>query len=350
MKCKYCNAALQDGAKFCNNCGKPVSSTVEKSTNIDVEKLKKRISNTGNSLFLIGWLTIAINVGVYFWSLVDISFAQSGLPANNLPTMLLMVNVGIVFVVLGSRIKTLIDKDIKAYLQILIALSVLLFCWVVLSGGSIGLMFILIIVYLFSSLVAINKLMQVNEFTSTLTNPKYQLDNGGWIIFAIYSIVLVLFAYNFDSIFKGVISSNAPTVTNEVTQDVNSSPVKQTESPTSENANPVTTNTEPKTVSNSFDCKNTADQAAVRQQAKQGNPTTVLQNHFNKVLNKCFYELKIAMSADSVEVDIRSAPSDDWIAQCLIQYPSSQSFCTQHNVGQITELQFRQFENQYFNN
>lgn len=201
MNCKHCDNKLVNDAKFCNKCGKPVETIAVPKA--DIEKLKKGILNTGNSVYAIGWITILINVGIYIWSILDKNFSESGLPASDLPGIFIMIVAGSIFIILGSRIKKLVDKNIKTYLQVLLGLSLLLFIWIISTGGRVGILFFLVIAYLISSLVSINKLMKAEEFNSTLTNPKYKLDKKGWIIFAVSAIVLFFVAVGFDSVVRG---------------------------------------------------------------------------------------------------------------------------------------------------
>ncbi len=207
MNCKHCDNKLANDAKFCNKCGKPVEATTIPKA--DIEKLKKGILNTGNSVYAIGWITILINVGIYIWSILDKNFSESGLPASDLPGIFIMIVAGSIFIILGSRIKKLVDKNIKTYLQVLLGLSLLLFIWIISTGGRVGLLFFLVIAYLISSLVSINKLMKAEEFTSTLTSPKYKLDKKGWIIFAVSAFVLFFVAVGFDSVVRGAFGGNS---------------------------------------------------------------------------------------------------------------------------------------------
>jgi len=187
MNCKHCDNKLANDAKFCNKCGKSVEAEKPK---VDIEKVKKSLKNTGNSVYAIGWITIIINIGIYLWSVLDKNFAESGLPASDLSGTFLMVVAASIFIILGNRIKGLVDKNIKLYLQILLGLSVLLLVWVLSTGGRVGILFFLIVAYLISSLISIRKAMKVEEFTSTLTSPKYKLDKKGWIIFAVVAVIL----------------------------------------------------------------------------------------------------------------------------------------------------------------
>jgi hypothetical protein len=202
MNCKNCDNQLANDAKFCNKCGKPVEAEKSK-VNVDIEKVKKSLKNTGNSVYAIGWITIIINIGIYLWSVLDKNFAESGLPASDLSGTFLMVVAASIFIILGNRIKGLVDKNIKLYLQILLGLSLLLLVWVLSTGGRVGLLFFLIVAYLISSLVSIRKAMKVEEFTSTLTSPKYKLNKKGWIIFAVGVVVLFFVAVSVDLSTQG---------------------------------------------------------------------------------------------------------------------------------------------------
>jgi hypothetical protein len=128
-----------------------------------------------------------------------------------------------------------------------------------------------------------------------------------------------------------------------------SSPVSQSsqQTPTTVNQNLVSEGT------NGLNCKSFADQAASLDQSKSnGQIFSVLQSHYSQSLNQCYYELSISNPiADSLSTDIRSAPNDDWIAECSTGvYPPPQLFCTEHNVGRITQQQFQQLETEYLTN
>lgn len=202
MFCQNCGTQIEGEAKFCNNCGKLATDTTK--PNVDVEKFKKTIKNTGESCYAIGWVTIGLNVAIYLWSILDKNFSEFGLSAPNSVGLVLMVITASVFVILGHRIRGLIDKNIKLYLQILLGLSLFLLVWVIATGGRVGLIFFLVVGYLFFSLGAINKLLKIGEFTSTLTNPKYKLNKNGWIVFSIVALVVffITLALNYSNIFN----------------------------------------------------------------------------------------------------------------------------------------------------
>ncbi|MEA3272802.1 MAG: zinc-ribbon domain-containing protein [Patescibacteria group bacterium] len=199
MFCPNCGTKIREDDKFCKKCGKSVKMEKTKSpSNIDVEKIKKSLKNTGNSVYAIGWLTIILNIGIYLWSVLDKNFGESGLPASDLSGTFLIVVVASIFIIFGNRIRGLVDRNINLYLQILLGLSLLLLVWVLSMGGRVGILFFLIVAYLISSLVKIRKAMKSEKFTSTLTNPKYKLDKKGWIFFSIATVLLFFVAIGID--------------------------------------------------------------------------------------------------------------------------------------------------------
>jgi hypothetical protein len=211
MNCKNCNNKLAGDAKFCNKCGKPVEAEKLK---VNIEKLKKSLRNTGNSVYAIGWITIIINLGLYLWSVLDKNFAESGLPASDLSGTFLMIVAASIFIILGKRIQGLVDKNIKLYLQILLGLSLLLLVWVFSTGGRVGIIFFLVVAYLISSSVQIRKAMKSEEFTATLTNPKYKLDKKGWVIFGVVAVVVFFVFVGIDVSRQGGVDSSLQELSN----------------------------------------------------------------------------------------------------------------------------------------
>jgi len=194
MNCENCKRELPDDVKICNYCG----TSISKKTDVDIEKVKKNLKNTGNSFFAIGIITIIANIGIYIWSILDKSYLEFGLPAVDLSGTFLTIVIASIFVILGNRIRKTVDIRMKLYLKILLGLSLITLVWVLMSGGRVGFFFLLIIGYLVSSLVSINKAMKVKEFTDTLTNPEYKLNKRGWIIFAVIVVVLFVVAVKID--------------------------------------------------------------------------------------------------------------------------------------------------------
>jgi hypothetical protein len=228
MYCNNCGKHNPENSNFCRSCGakitkislshntdmgknhespQSISTTAIKEADrevgvekpkADIEKIKKGFKNTGNSVYAAGWLTILVNVGIYLWSVLDNNYAEYGIPAGDLSGTFLMIVAGSIFIILGNRIRGLVDKNIKLYLQILFGLSLLLLVWIISTGGRVGLLLFIVIVYLIFSLISIRKAMKVEEFTTTLTSPKYKLDKKGWIIFAVIAVVLFFVTVGID--------------------------------------------------------------------------------------------------------------------------------------------------------
>lgn len=218
MFCKNCGENIKEDIKFCGKCGGSVKIT--NTSQLDVEKLKKSIKNTGNSVFAIGWLTIIINVILYIWSIVDENFFDTGLPVSDFSGLFLIVVLSSIFIILGNRIRELIDKNIKFYLQVLLGLSVLFFIWIILSGGRVGILFFLVIIYLISSLFIIRKLIKIEEFASTLTRPKYILNKEGWTAFIVIAFLVFFFATpHLDSVIREIISGERLTNSEKIIND-----------------------------------------------------------------------------------------------------------------------------------
>jgi hypothetical protein len=199
-----------DGAKFCNKCGAPVQvdpAQVAK-TKSEIEKLKKSVVTAGNSVYAIGWITILFNGAIYLWSLFDSNFADSGLPAQDLSGVYIMAVASVIFIILGNRIKRLEDRSIKIYLQVLLGISLLLLVWILGTGGRVGLLFFLVIIYLLSSIRSIRKLMKIEQFYSNLKHPEYKLNKNGWIIFGLTAIFLFFITVRFDSIIRNNFAGN----------------------------------------------------------------------------------------------------------------------------------------------
>ena len=164
-------------------------------SHINIEKLKKSVKNAGDSAYAIGWVAIGLNIVIYLWSIFDKNYSESGLLQPTLFGVLVMLIISTVFVILGGRIKGVTDKNIKKYIEILLVLSLVFAIGVVVTGGRIGLLFFLVLIYLASAHGSIKKLMTVDEFTSTLRDCEYKLNKRGWVIFSISSAMVLLFAF-----------------------------------------------------------------------------------------------------------------------------------------------------------
>lgn len=205
MFCSKCGKQIEKDVKFCGHCGQPIHESVQnteikstKNNKINIEKIKKDLRNTGNSVWAIGWTTLCINFVIYILSIFYKNFADFGLSAPSLSGTFVMMVASIVFIILGARIKKLEDVNIKLYLQILLVLSLVIFILLLATGGKIGILLVLILIYLGSSLISVNKALKNSDFLSTLISPKYKIDKKGWIIYSASALVLASIFFGID--------------------------------------------------------------------------------------------------------------------------------------------------------
>lgn len=214
MNCKNCDNQLAKDAKFCNKCGKQVKKNVE----IDPEKLKKKLISTGNTVSVLGYFTGIVNIGIYLWYLLDPDFSSSGLPMTSLSSVILVVIMSIVFIILGQRLKNYHDRKTKSYLQVLIIISLLMATYSIATGGRIGILFIVMICYLFSSLFLIRKALKSSEFQEKITDTQYKFGRKSWYAFAIISstIFFLAFVNDYSDLIVNTDSTKANSVKTQV--------------------------------------------------------------------------------------------------------------------------------------
>lgn len=240
------NNKSDDGQRESNDTSKSEEQPKEKEStqSIDIESLKKSVRRTGNLTYHVGWWTIALSAIIFIWSLLDKNFSDSGLPEPDFLSFLLMVVVSVTMIILGRRIKQLLDVKIKNYLQILIGLSVVLFILIVWTGGKVGILFFILLAYLISSLVKINKLMKVKEFAFSLTKVKYsslwdftgdigpekpaeqkekRAEKQSGIIYGVIGIAVILSIWGLVNILTS--SAKPDTTTNDAPVVTNTAPV-----------------------------------------------------------------------------------------------------------------------------
>lgn len=169
-------------------------------SNVEIEKKKKKLSKIGSFIYVLGWITTIVNLGLYIWILINRNFASSGLLAMDAFNAISTIFSGSIFIILGRRIKKTIDVNIQKYLYAMLCL-VTLFMFTFISIGS---RFGIIVIFLFGcimyGLVIVYKLMKVPEFVSSLSKPNYLLNKKGWIIYITGTIVLLALVASFITI------------------------------------------------------------------------------------------------------------------------------------------------------
>ncbi len=187
MKCNYCGKTIKKDAKVCEKCGKEVGKEL---TNL--EQIEKKVNNIGVSINAIGWLTIIINPLLYGIEYLD-GTITSYIP--NLTGLFLSTVVGLLFVILGSRIKNVYDKNIKKYLSILLIITILFSILAWATGGFVG---IFVLIYLISSISKYKKLLKEEEYKEKLEEKEHKIKKTGWILLIISALVLGWLALSYD--------------------------------------------------------------------------------------------------------------------------------------------------------
>lgn len=187
MKCNYCGKTIKKDAKVCEKCGKEVGKEL---TNL--EQIEKKVRNIGVTINAIGWFSIIIYVLIYGAQYLDGGFG-SFIP--DLTGFFVSVVVGLLFVILGNRIKNVYDKNIKKYLTVLLVVTILfsILAW---STGGVGGIFVLI--YLVASISKYKKLLKEEEYKELLEEQDHKIKKTGWILLIISTLVLGWLALSYD--------------------------------------------------------------------------------------------------------------------------------------------------------
>lgn len=168
MKCNYCGKTLKKDEKVCNKCGKEVGKEL---TNL--EQIEKKVKNIGVIINAMGWFFIIENILLYGAEYLD-GTITSYIP--DLTGLLLSVVVGLLFVILGNRIKNVYDKNIKKYLTILLIITIL---FLILAWSTEGIVGTSVLIYLISSLPTYNNLLKEDEYKELLTEQDHKIKKGG---------------------------------------------------------------------------------------------------------------------------------------------------------------------------
>ncbi len=160
-----------------------------------LEKIQKNLTDTGNNVSAMGGLTIFGNICLYILNIFNIKILDF---ENDISGTFLMVFVGIIYIILGNRVKNIKDKYVLTYLYILFALSVLIIIFVLFSGGKVGILFFLVMIYLVISTIKIRRIRKNEEYINNLETQEYKINKISWIIFIVASLIIFLLALIID--------------------------------------------------------------------------------------------------------------------------------------------------------
>lgn len=211
MYCSKCGKKIDEDARFCNHCGFSITSKVISEKNHvnkhenkiendlskeDITKIIKKIKNAGTTATALGYISILIN-----FILIYLYFSDK--TSKYLLSDIIFVSIcSIVIIILGKRVQS-IDLYVKKNIITLLLFSIIFFIILVSSGGTIGILGIILLIYLISAYFGARKLLNDNKYKSKLEKPKYKISIVGWIILTILVLFITLFASGFDEGYKG---------------------------------------------------------------------------------------------------------------------------------------------------
>ncbi len=159
---------------------------------------KKILKLSGGIIVVIGWIIAVLATGEFLGNFVVPFFSESGL---NEPTFLmisvplLMALTASLCIMLGRRVRTLVDASMAKYFLILLfPTSLFLFLGILANTDFIVGIIILLFLSIFSGMYAFKVCTKDSSFSDTLHHPEYTLNKKGWILFFIASILFLAVA------------------------------------------------------------------------------------------------------------------------------------------------------------
>ncbi|MEI6222685.1 MAG: hypothetical protein WCP97_08020 [bacterium] len=91
------------------------------------------------------------------------------------------------------------DKNNKRYLQIILGITLFSIFITLITGGRIGLLIYIFVVYFIYSLISVSKAMKTEIFTKQLTSPQHKIGKRGWILISLVAGLLLISSIVFDA-------------------------------------------------------------------------------------------------------------------------------------------------------
>lgn len=199
--CWQCGYKIGNDDKYCQKCGqsqiiksepspKPEDPSGIKLSEEEINKLEKKIMSTGSNTVGLGWINIILNGSMLF------------LPNYSVMSFSIISMASIAIIILGNRIKS-IDIYTKKNLIALIICWLLLVVYVLATGGTIGIIGILVSIYVLDSYSSINKLYKGSGYQEKLKHPKYKMRTIQWVLYVFLGIIVIISSLYLDNIKVG---------------------------------------------------------------------------------------------------------------------------------------------------
>jgi len=162
---------------------------------IEIEKLQKRVKNSGVSLITVGYISMIL--GVIFIPIVFFSWSRVAdtniisVLFSLLAASLAVLIPAFILIILGKRIKNGKDKDTRLYLDALILFWFIVAIRLFIFQRYLGIIAIMLFASLISGHLAFKKLLTIDSFKDSLSKKEYQIKNSYLII--LFSVMLLTF-------------------------------------------------------------------------------------------------------------------------------------------------------------
>ena len=166
----------------------------------ELVKLQSRVKRSGTASVIFGSLQLAIALIVGIIILESSDPGDVGSFAFALLIFIPIALVGLVFIILGSRVRHLRDVKTKTYLWVLLSLSVLAVMIGTairnISNGQFGgasVVAVVMIVLLAMGLSSWGRLQRAADFRNKLTAPTYSFSGAWWAVLLLPSLLIIIF-------------------------------------------------------------------------------------------------------------------------------------------------------------
>lgn len=168
---------------------------------VPLDKYIKRVKNTGNLSIFYGWLKIVMSPFAILLTITldrDHPGLTDKLKLFSYSDVVLNASLGFVFLILGTRIKNIYDKNIHKYLIILLIISSLWLILITMVSGKFGNLLFIYIITIIIGLRSYKILLKETTFMNSLKKYVYKLKTLGWVILGAVSLILLYIAIIFE--------------------------------------------------------------------------------------------------------------------------------------------------------
>lgn len=183
--------------------------------NNNFEKIKKSLKDFGGAFYLLGWIGL-IGGGIFLILSIFNNFSVS-FSGYGISDFVLIIVESLILIILAGRIKNnVLDKNNKKYIFIILIIYIFntILRFVALESGG-GFTVVLIVIYIITTLVSLNKALKDEEFKNILESPKHSITKRNWITFGVISFLILCFAIYFDFNYNNALWADEDSIDNE---------------------------------------------------------------------------------------------------------------------------------------